>query len=348
MTTRWLHTVLGLLMAGSLPLFAEQDPATLDQGLINPGYEEKPSWFKHSFLDIREDVADAAQQGRRVVLYFYQDGCPYCRKLLRENFAIRDIVERTRSGFDVVAINMWGDREVVGFDGEDTTEKAFATSLRVMFTPTMLFLGEHGEVVLRVNGYYPPHKFAAALEYASGGHESGLSFRQFYAARAPREGAGRLHEDPAFLARPLRLQATDRVTRRPLLVLFEQPYCPPCDELHLDIMQRAQTRKLLEGFDVALLDMWSSEEVITPDGRHLQAREWAKTLDVKYVPSLVFFDDQGKEVFRTEAYLRAFHIQSALDYVASDDYRTQPEFQRYIAARADTLEAQGIHVELMR
>jgi hypothetical protein len=35
-----------------------------------------------------------------------------------------------------------------------------------------------------------------------------------------------------------------------------------------------------------------------------------------------------------------------MDYVASDAYKTQPEFQRYISERADKLEAQGIHVDI--
>jgi hypothetical protein len=52
-------------------------------------------------------------------------------------------------------------------------------------------------------------------------------------------------------------------------------------------------------------------------------------------------------VFRTEAYLKAFHTQSSMDYVASMAYLEQPEFQRYIAARAAVLEEQGIHVDLM-
>ena len=68
---------------------------------------------------------------------------------------------------------------------------------------------------------------------------------------------------------------------------------------------------------------------------------------MKYAPSLVFFDRDGMEVFRTEAYLKSFHIQSVMDYVTSGAYLEQPSFQRFIAARADALEAQGIHVDLM-
>jgi thioredoxin-related protein len=71
---------------------AEQEPqsTTLDAGMVNPGYAEKPDWFVNSFLDIREDIGDAAAEGKRVLLYFYQDGCPYCKKLLDTNLALKD------------------------------------------------------------------------------------------------------------------------------------------------------------------------------------------------------------------------------------------------------------------
>jgi hypothetical protein len=36
-----------------------------------------------------------------------------------------------------------------------------------------------------------------------------------------------------------------------------------------------------------------------------------------------------------------------MDYVASGSYLEQPAFQRYLSARADALEAQGIHVDLL-
>ena len=68
---------------------------------------------------------------------------------------------------------------------------------------------------------------------------------------------------------------------------------------------------------------------------------------MQYAPSLVFFDQQHREVFRTDAWLKAFHVQSAMDYAASGAYREQPEFQRFIADRAAALEAQGIHIALM-
>ena len=93
--------------------------------------------------------------------------------------------------------------------------------------------------------------------------------------------------------------------------------------------------------------MWAKTPLTTPEGKATTAAEWARALNVLYVPTMVLFDASGKEVFRSEAYLRTFHVQSVLDYVASGAYLEQPNFQRYIQARAEALEAQGVHINLM-
>jgi thioredoxin-related protein len=79
----------------------------------------------------------------------------------------------------------------------------------------------------------------------------------------------------------------------------------------------------------------------------MEARDWADALDVKYAPSLVFFDAHGKEVFRTEAYLRSFHIHGAIDYVVSGAYRWQPSFPRFLQHRTEMLSERGIEIDLM-
>ncbi|HED15273.1 MAG TPA: hypothetical protein ENI64_00415 [Gammaproteobacteria bacterium] len=57
------------------------------------------------------------------VAVFYQDGCPYCKKLLQDNFGQKAIADKTQKHFDVIAVNMWGDREVTDLNGNATTEK---------------------------------------------------------------------------------------------------------------------------------------------------------------------------------------------------------------------------------
>ena len=50
---------------------------SLAEGMVNPGYEEQPGWFKNSFLDLNEDIEEARASGKRLMIFFYQDGCPY-------------------------------------------------------------------------------------------------------------------------------------------------------------------------------------------------------------------------------------------------------------------------------
>lgn len=337
-----LYLVMLFPLSGAMAAESEK----LDEGFVNPGYVDKPNWFKSSFLDLREDVSEAAANGKRVLLYFYQDGCPYCEKLINTNFSQQDIVSKTKENFDVIAINMWGDSTVTDLQGNDVSEKAFSRNVRVQFTPTLLFLDEKGNVALRINGYYPPHKFMAALEYVAGKQENKIAFNQYLAKLKPEAASGKLHIEKRFLQPPYKLQR--KQGGKPLMVLFEQKECAACDEMHGDALRRPASHKLLSRFDVAVVDMWSAESLQTPEGQIMSQKAWAKKLDVQYAPSMVFFDDMGNEVFRTEAYLRPFHLQSAMEYVASGAYRKQPEFQRFVQERADHMREQGIEVDLWK
>jgi thioredoxin-related protein len=337
-----------LLLFGTLAVAASDGPAELGPGMQNPGYHEQPEWFKASFLDLREDVAEATAQDKRLVLYFYQDGCPYCAKLLQENLGDQSIARLMQGSFHVVAINLWGDREVTGLSGELTTEKQLGSDLKVQFTPTMLLLDEAGQVVLRINGYFPPHRFKAALDYVAERREQiGESFADYAAGLESTEAKGTLHTQGGFLSPPLRLADNRDASMRPLVVMFEQPTCRDCDELHEDILRREPVAYSLSGFDGVILDTYSRDPVQTVDGREIPIRDWAAELGIKYTPSLVFFDAAGREVFRTEGYFKAFHIHGALDYVATGAYQWEPSFQRYLAARREALAASGIEVDLM-
>ncbi len=314
----------------------------LSAGMVNPGYQEHPAWFKSSFLDLFEDIEEAADDNKRLMIYYYQDGCPYCKKLIEDNFSKQEISDKTQKYFDVVSINLWGDKEVTVGD-RVYTEKKFAEALKVQYTPTLLFFDKNKKIVFRANGYYPPEKFSALLDYIGTRQESKLSYQDYIEKMSPQDSTGRLHDDINSVPSTADLTKTTK----PLLVMFEQKKCKTCDELHLDILKRKESIELLSRFDVIVLDMWSTQMITTPSGEKMKVRDWSKKLDVKYTPSLIFFDDKGEETFRADAYLRAFHTQSAMAYVSSGAYKTQSNFQRYIDARADHLREQGIHVDLM-
>ena len=340
------HGFLLVALACAAPLPARA--ATPPSEALNPSPRaiDIPPWFRETFLDFREDIREAAKDGRRLMVYFGQDGCPYCRELMRVNFSQKDIADKTRRHFHAIAINIWGDREATWTDGKTLSEKALAARLKVQFTPTLLFFDEKGTIVLRLNGYYPPHKLGAALDYVADKQERKTPFAAYLQRHAREPASGRLHDQPFLMKPPLDLDRSRKPAVRPLAVLFEQKQCAGCDEMHQQGFRAPAARALVEKFDVARLELFGTERLVTPRGKTLTAEQWARELKVAYTPTFVFFDAGGAEVFRVEAYLKPFHLASSLDYVASGAYHTEPNFQRYIQARAERIRAAGGRVEL--
>jgi thioredoxin-related protein len=152
-------------------------------------------WFANTFLDLREDVATAAAEGRNLVIIWEQRGCPYCREMHRVNLRIPEIVDYIKANFDVIQLNLWGDLEVVDTDGEVLTEKQLARKYRVQFTPTLQFfpmvLNETAakagddEEIWRLMGYWKPFHFHNSFVYVrEKGYETEPNFQRWLQARA--------------------------------------------------------------------------------------------------------------------------------------------------------------------
>lgn len=344
--------LVGLMLVGMQNCFSSD---TVLSDSASPGTfsgakpTEYPSWFKDSFLEFSDDIAEAAEQGKRVMLLMHQDGCPYCNLLVERNLSQKNIVDLMREKFEVVELNIWGDREVITVEGESFTEKEFASALKVQFTPTLLFFDEQGKPILTLNGYLPPENFMIALRYVANHRESEMSYREFV-RRQPAAGGGvnELIAEPFFQSPPYNLDRTGGTSGRPVAVFFEQKQCPNCETLHDKVLSDEKTRSLLHQFDVVQFDMWSDQPLVATTGVSTTARQWASDLEVSYAPTIVLFNGSGEEVIRSEAWFKVFHTQSLLDYVHSGSYRHQPNFQRYISARADHLIEQGIDVDIWR
>jgi thioredoxin-related protein len=306
---------------------------------------EYPTWFHDGFLELKEDLATAKVAGKQLVILFTQEGCPYCNALVERNLAQQDIETLMRANFYVDAMNIVGDRPVNALDGKNYTEKSFSEAMKVQFTPTLIFFNEQGEVILRLNGYMPPEQFKIALHYLVEKKDK-LSFRDYLELNSPPPKVGKLHAEVFFQSPPYKLTRNSGVKGKPIAVFFEQKDCPNCDTLHQKVLTDPDTRGMLKKYQAVQLDMWGQIPVITPDGKSITAREWAKQLDIKYAPTIMLFNDEGREVIRSEAFLKVFHTQSIFDYVLSGAYKQQPNFQRFISARSEHMRAQGKDVDI--
>lgn len=285
---------------------------------------EYPTWFKASFLDLREDIQDAKQQQKLgIIVYFGQQRCPYCHYMLNINWGEKnDIVEYTKRYFDVIAIDIWGQLSLTTPDGVTTNESNYAQQLDARFTPSLVFFDTNGKEIFRLRGYYPPYQFRAALDYVVGGYYTQQNFSQYLDSvdtpqRFDLEG---LNSNPLFMAPPYLLQRNHLVAERVLAVLFEQGLCHACDLFHSAYLSLGNIQRQLEKLELIQLDILADTPVQTPDGNKLTAKQWAKTLNIFYTPSLVFFDPQGQEIMRLDSISGLNRLHAVLDYVASGDY----------------------------
>ena len=300
-----------------------------------------PGWFKPGFLDIAEDLAEAARRGRHLVLFVHLEECPYCARLLDENF--RDGANRAflEKHFDVVAIDVRGANEVTWPGGEKLTERQLGAKLGVFGTPTLVFLGPGGRVVHRMNGYRHPRPFRQALEFVQGRHYERETFQE-YAAREPAPAAWAFRPHPLFTA-------ADDLSgiAGALAVVFESRDCADCGEWHDAVWNHPDVLAQLEGFRVVRLDADSEAPLTDPSGRRTTPRAWAKALGLDYRPGAVLFAD-GAERARIDGMLYKFHVRELLRYVGEGHYRDGTSVRAYNAARREQLLREGATIDYGR
>lgn len=173
-----LYMLAALLLAATPALSVEIG----DDGL------HKPVWLRETFKDLREDLAEANAEGKRLLVVVEQRGCIYCTKMHEEVFPDPTIDALIRDNYFVVQMNLFGDVEVTDFDGAVLPEKEMAARWGVMFTPTMIFLPEtvpEGQTaadtaVAQMPGAFGRGTTKALLTWVRDhGYENGEHFQRF-------------------------------------------------------------------------------------------------------------------------------------------------------------------------
>jgi thioredoxin-related protein len=102
----------------------------------------KEDWFSITFRDMREDIAAARKEGKRLAIIYEQRGCIYCKKVHEQLLTDPQVRDYIKSNFMMVQYNLYGDEEVTDLDGKTLTEKTAGRRWSVVFTPTILFMPE--------------------------------------------------------------------------------------------------------------------------------------------------------------------------------------------------------------
>lgn len=337
-----LRPLLILLLGACLGILPSVQAAGNDtRGSIVGGVAHAlPEWFKESFLEIADDVDEAAESGRHVMLFFDLNGCPYCARMLEESFTAEPLSSYIRANFDVIAVNILGDREIAFNEEIMVSEKKLAEILKVYSTPALVFLDENNETVVRVNGYRAPERFQQVLEYVATRSYRSTSMADYLQAKLDRN-VYQLRDNPLFSeARDL------SAIEGPLMLIFEDSSCYDCVEFHDAILTDERVRAEIDAFTVLRLDADSSESITDFLGNETTPAELARRYEMIYRPGVLLFED-GNLLRRHDSLTFPHHFMESLRYVGSGHYR-KTDYRSYTRQLREELLEAGVDIDLGR
>ena len=324
-------TLTILLLIFSISAFAAEDA---DLVFDDSQLEEElvyPDWFKLSLGDLGDDLAEAKKSGKKgIVTYFGQKRCAYCEQFFKTSLSDTDINNYLQKHYDLIAFNIWGIDDIIDTDGTSYTERDLSIHYKANFTPSLVFYDDQGTPVFRLRGFYPPYKFRAALQYVAEEFYKTETFSEYFERANPGEYflLGGLTERDFFLAQPYDLESI-RKNNKPTAVFFEQGNCHTCDLLHSGPLAKDLSLQEIEKMNVIQLNMWADTAVKTPKGKITTAKEWAKSLDIFYAPSILFFDPDGEEIIRVDSVTHFYRLWGVLDYVNNEGYKKAKDYQEW-------------------
>ena len=335
--SHWFISLSLFLVLGYVHANAE----TIKRGEVTGGVVHvAPDWFKESFLEIADDVDEANESGKHVLLFFQLNGCPYCDRMLREVFETDPLMSYIQEHFDVIAINVRGDREIAFNEEVSATEKELSEKLKVWATPGIIFLDANNKPVVRVDGYRSPERFEHILRYVA----DKTYEEQKLAAYLQQE----LKAD-VYSLRPNALfsELTDLSSvSGPLAVIFEDSHCHDCVEFHERTLADAAVIEELKKFTIVRLDASSDASLIDVDGNATTPAEWAEQLQMTYRPGVALFAD-GKLLRRYDSLLFRHHFKEGFRWISSGSYKNE-DYPTYSARRTEELLTAGKNIDLSR
>ena len=303
---------------------------------------DAPEWFKESFLDISEDIEEANEQGKHLMLFMDLDSCPYCARMLKESFIKSSKTKDfAKKHFDVININIKGSKEIAWDEETTLSEKELAIKLKVQYSPTILFLDKNKNIVVRINGYRSASNFKNIMEYVNGKYYKNIKLGVFL-DKIKAKNLYKLKENKLFS----NIKDLSKITT-PLAVIFEDGSCTQCDYLHNSTFKNKDVLSQLSKYTIVRLDAQSTKTIITPDGQKLSPKMWVNKINLDYRPGILLYNEK-KLISTVDALLYSFHFKELLRYVSNKQYKKYDGYLQYLAKRQVELTNKGINIDLSK
>ena len=185
--------IAAVLLTVPGPARADRHLPTLPVAEIAADGMYAQEWLYKSALNLPADLAAAERDGKRLVIFWEQRECSYCTTMYELNLRIPRMIDKIKNNFNVVKLDIWGERKVTDLDGTVLAEKELAEKYQIRYTPTLQFLSESvakaagrdglESEAFRFEGYFKPFHFYFLFHYVqSKGYESQPDFQRWLSA----------------------------------------------------------------------------------------------------------------------------------------------------------------------
>lgn len=128
-------------------------------------------------IDFNQITKEIPTDKKSVIIFFHTEHCPYCQKMIKEQFDNPINRKKIEKDFYFIDINLDLNTKIIykNFSG---TALEFANLFDVKFYPTILFM-KNNIVVSSIKGYRNPNKFDLILKYISTGSYESMDLETF-------------------------------------------------------------------------------------------------------------------------------------------------------------------------
>lgn len=116
-----------------------------------------------NWLTFEEAAEKTAQEPKMVFVDVYTDWCGWCKKMDKETFTDKNVVEYINKNFYPVKLNAEKTDRTFDFRGQSYTEASIARAMRVTSYPNFIIMDSSMENITQYPGYRKPEPFLEGL-----------------------------------------------------------------------------------------------------------------------------------------------------------------------------------------
>jgi len=131
-----------------------------------------------NWLSYNEGLTLAENENKYVLIYFYTDGCSWCKKMIDQTYSNEEVKKILSDKFVTIKINARSENKVVE-DGKEISERELATLYQVSGYPTTWFSESNHSRVAPLPGYVTTEQFIPVLNYIGEGWYKSISFKEY-------------------------------------------------------------------------------------------------------------------------------------------------------------------------